>query len=82
MIPDSMRDLMSVGQVMTRDPIVIRPDEEASVAMKMMAERGIHRIPVVDNNTLIGIVSREDLVRAMELCFQRDSSKDIQPLRT
>jgi Zn-dependent protease/CBS domain-containing protein len=73
-VPDVQRDSMTVGQVMSRNPVVIGPDEEASTAVKMMAERGIHRIPVVENNNLLGIISREDLVRAMELCSKRDFS--------
>jgi len=63
-VPDAQRDSMTFGQVMSRNPVVIGPDEEALVAMKMMTERGIHRVPVMENNNLVGIVSREDLVRA------------------
>jgi len=71
-IPDAQRDSMDVSQVMSRNPTVIEPDAEASAAVKIMAERGIHRLPVIDDNNLIGIISREDLVRAMELCSERD----------
>ena len=65
-VPDAQRDSTIIGQVMSRNLIIIGPDEEASTAAKMMAERGVNRILVLENNSLIGIVSREDLVRAME----------------
>jgi Zn-dependent protease/CBS domain-containing protein len=73
-VPDAERDSTTVGQVMSKNLIVVGPDEEASAAAKTMAGRSIHRIPVIENNNLIGIVSREDLVRAMELCSDRELS--------
>lgn len=70
-VPDEERDSVRVGDVMARNIYVIAPEEEASVAMKMMNERGIRRLPVMDGGRLVGIVSREDLVRAIELCSER-----------
>lgn len=70
-VPDDRRDSTTVGEVMSRNLYVIGPDEEASTAARMMSERGIRRLPVIENNNLTGIVSREDLVRAMELCSER-----------
>ncbi len=70
-VPDEGRDATRVGDVMARNIYVIAPEEEASVAMKMMNERGIRRLPVIDAGRLVGIVSREDLVRAIELCSER-----------
>lgn len=70
-VPDEERDSIRVGEVMARNIYVIAPEEEASVAMKMMNEKGIRRLPVMDSGRLVGIVSREDLVRAIELCSER-----------
>jgi Zn-dependent protease/CBS domain-containing protein len=72
-IPDSQRDITNVRQVMTTNLFVIEPEEEASTAMKIMSERGVRRLPVLQNGELVGIVSREDLVRAIELCSSRSS---------
>jgi CBS domain-containing protein len=36
--------------------------------MRTMSEKGIQRIPVMNEGSLMGIISREDLVRAIELC--------------
>ena len=52
---------------MARKVYTIGPDEDASAAMKRMGELGIRRLPVMDGGNLIGILSREDLVRAIEL---------------
>jgi CBS domain-containing protein len=70
-VPDEDRDTVKVGDVMARNIYVIAPEEEASAAMKMMNEKGIRRLPVMDGGRLVGIVSREDLVRAIELCSER-----------
>jgi CBS domain-containing protein len=43
-VPDAQRDSTTVGQVMSKNLIVVGPDEEASAAAKTMAGRGIHRI--------------------------------------
>jgi CBS domain-containing protein len=74
-VPDSQRDLTTVGEVMARKLYVIGPEEEASAAMKMMQEKGIRRLPVMEGDHMLGIVSREDLVRAIELCSERQFSK-------
>jgi Zn-dependent protease/CBS domain-containing protein len=66
-VSDEDRTTTRVGQVMARKLYVIAPQEEASTAMRMMNELGIRRLPVIDSGRLVGIVSREDLVRAIEL---------------
>ncbi|MDD1754122.1 MAG: CBS domain-containing protein [Methanothrix sp.] len=70
-VPDEERSKTRVEQVMTRKLYVIAPKEEAAMAMKMMNEIGIRRLPVIDEGKLAGIVSREDLVRAIELSTGR-----------
>ena len=66
-VPVGLRPTTTVGDVMARKVYTIGPDEDASAAMKRMGELGIRRLPVVDGGNLIGILSREDLVRAIEL---------------
>jgi Zn-dependent protease/CBS domain-containing protein len=69
-VPEAQREGTTVAEVMTRKIYHIGPDEEAVAAMKKLTELGIRRLPVMENGQLIGILSREDLVRAMELCSQ------------
>jgi Zn-dependent protease len=70
-VPQAMRAGTRVGDVMARKLYLVGPEEEASVAMKTMNELQIRRLPVMDGGRLVGIVSREDLVRAIELCWER-----------
>jgi len=48
---------------MTSPPIVIHPDEPVQHAAWLMYDRGVKRLPVVDEaGHLLGIVSRSDLL--------------------
>jgi acetoin utilization protein AcuB len=56
---------MLVRDYMSQPPIVIAPITPVSEALKMMRERGIRRLPVVDSaGRLVGIVSDRDLLHA------------------
>lgn len=52
-----------VEQAMTPDPITIHPEMEVAEIAKLMIEKGIGGVPVVDHNgDVIGIVTEGDLV--------------------
>jgi len=54
----------SAADLMTSPPIVIRPDEPVQHAARLMYERGVKRLLVVDGaGRLLGIVSRSDVLR-------------------
>jgi acetoin utilization protein AcuB len=66
-----------VEQMMTRDPAMIAPNDSIRAAIERMRERGCHRLPVVENGKLIGIVSDRDLRRATNSPFVlRERSAD------
>ena len=54
-----------VEKFMTRKVITIRPDSPVLAAGGLMLAKHIHRLPVVDNDKVVGIVSREDIYRAI-----------------
>ncbi len=55
-----------VGDVMTSPAHTIRPNQTIAEAVKIMAEKNIRRLIVVDEkNTLIGIITRADILRAV-----------------
>jgi CBS domain-containing protein len=57
----------TTGEVMNRDSVVtIAPDKPLSDAAKLMHDRNVHRLPVVDQvGHVIGILTRGDIIRAM-----------------
>lgn len=55
---------LTVGDVMTKRPITIEPGRPATDAAKLMLEHRIGALPVVEDDTLVGIVTETDLLRA------------------
>ena len=56
----------TVKDVMTKNPLTTTPDQLLSTAAKLMHEHDIHRLPVLDENEkIIGILTRGDIIRAM-----------------
>jgi CBS domain-containing protein len=53
--------------VMTRDVVSITPDTPVAEIAALLAARGIKRVPVLRGGTLVGIVSRANLVQALAL---------------
>src|SRR4051794_20747549 len=54
-----------VDPLVVRDAETVRPDDELARAAVVMLERGIRRLPVLDDRTLVGTLSRADLCRAV-----------------
>ena len=54
----------TAGEAMTAPAVTIDPDRSVSAAAALMLELGIARLPVLEGGSLVGLVSRSDLVRA------------------
>jgi CBS-domain-containing membrane protein len=54
---------LCVRDVMIRDVVTVPPDLPLGKAAQLMLERRIHRLPVVESGTLVGIVSSLDFTR-------------------
>lgn len=55
---------LKVSDVYTKDVITISPDTTLPEATGLMKERGIRRLPVVEDGKLIGIVTLLDVMKA------------------
>jgi CBS-domain-containing membrane protein len=55
----------TAGEVMTTALITVTEDAEVDDVRHLLIERGIRRVPVVSGATLVGIVSRADVVATM-----------------
>lgn len=54
-----------VGTAMTPDPVSIAPEASIEQASRALIEHKVNRLPVVEGDHLVGILSREDVVRAI-----------------
>lgn len=72
----------TVGDVMTRQVVTVRPRETIEKAMDRMTDRRIRHLPVVEGGRLLGVVSIGDLVkwRIAEASAEVDAIRSyIQP---
>ncbi len=52
-----------VGEIMTRDPVIVDPAATVNDCMEIMTEERVRHLPVVEDGELIGILSIGDLVK-------------------
>ncbi|QDE31514.1 CBS domain-containing protein [Shewanella sp. H8] len=53
-----------VHQVMTKNPFTIAPHCDINEACKLILDHNIGCLPVLDNNTIVGIITWKDLLNA------------------
>jgi len=56
---------VTVGQLARAEPVAIDPAADAGEVLHRMAENRIRRLPVVDNERVVGIISEADLARSL-----------------
>lgn len=54
-----------VRDIMSRRVIVVAPDQSVEESLAVMTARTVRHLPVMDRNTVVGIVSIGDLVKAI-----------------
>jgi CBS domain-containing protein len=52
-----------VGQVMTSDPVTVKPDHKVEGCMAIMTARGFRHLPVLDAGKVVGVISIGDVVK-------------------
>ena len=52
----------TIRDIMTPDPVTVAPDLGVKDAAKLMIERKIGALPVMDGDTMIGLVTEGDLI--------------------
>lgn len=57
----------TVSDVMSRNVISVTPDTEVEQVAHLLANRRIRRVPVMEGNRLVGVVSRSDLLKQVAM---------------
>ena len=61
--PSMVSDL-TLSDLMIKNPITVRPDDDIEVAAQLIYKHKIGGIPVVSNGKLVGIITESDILRA------------------
>jgi CBS domain-containing protein len=70
-----------VSDIMTRSPLfTARPNDEIAEALKTLAENNVNQLLVIENDRLVGILSRSDLIRYIQF-RQELRIEENQPAR-
>lgn len=59
--------MIQVGEIMSKEVLTASPEMEVMEAIRLLSSRSIGRLIVMEGNDIVGIVTRTDLVRAMEI---------------
>ena len=64
----------TVDEIMTCDVIAVGPDTNLQRALQLMVAHRLKSLPVIDKyHHLLGIIAREDIMRALARCTKRQA---------
>ena len=63
---------LPVSELMSRNPIICRPSDTLRHVLALMDEHAIRHVPVLDEGTLVGVVSVRDLIKNRLLAFEAE----------
>ena len=69
---------LAVRELCEREVSTIGPDARLDEALRLMAERGLERLPVTEDGRLVGVLAREPVVR--RLAEDEAPATDDEPL--
>lgn len=55
-----------VGEIASRQPVTVTPDQPAADAVQLMRDRALRRLPVCENGHVVGVVSLGNLATARD----------------
>lgn len=67
-----------VSDLMTEEVFSLGPDSDESDVAQLMIEKQINRVPIVEKGFLLGIISRQDMIRA-QIQRAEGSQEDMLP---
>jgi len=56
-----------ISEIMTKDLITVDIDDDAILALEKLTSHDLGRLPVLKDNKLVGIISKTDLIRTLDI---------------
>jgi CBS domain-containing protein len=78
-VPQHQWEAKHIDEIMTPDEelVCVTPDEDASKAFDKLSRRDVRQLPVIENNKLVGVLRRSDVVKWLQ--FQSESDIEEEP---
>ena len=57
-------EAVTVGELMTKNPVTVGPEADVREAAALMAGEGVRRLPVMKNGRVVGMISLGDIARS------------------
>lgn len=61
-----------IKEIMSSPLFMITPGETVRAAADLMHDRGIKKLPVLDNDKIVGIITATDLVNQLSICVEEE----------
>jgi len=71
-----------LGLLMTSKPLTIEPDADLRDAARILVEKRIRRLPVIEGGHLVGLLSVADIIHALSQLKIKDEIKDVYTSKT
>ena len=56
---------ITVSDAMTPNPVTVGPDSSIETVAALMVDHNFHTLPVVEKESLVGVVGKEDILRTL-----------------
>jgi CBS domain-containing protein len=56
---------MTVSEAMTPKPVTVKPDTGLETVAALMVDSNLHTLPVIEDDRLVGIIGKEDVLRTL-----------------
>ncbi len=66
---------ITLDQIMTRKPITVTPDTTIGEAARIMLQRKVSGLPVMDGSQLVGIITESDIFRLVVRMWQQEEAE-------
>jgi Zn-dependent protease/predicted transcriptional regulator len=67
-LPQQTWPTTRIDQIMTPAPLtIVTPTDDVGGAIGLMAQKGVHQLPVVENGRVLGMLNREHVLRWIQL---------------
>ena len=69
--PDKMEKEMkkiagsTVGDIYSKDPLTVTEDTPLDEIATLMAEKNVHTLPVMQGDTLVGVLGKKDIIKTL-----------------